>query len=81
MAQPKFKADLITPRANDTFIRSAAVADAPQASPARMLQDSLVTAFNDDRTRWSARRSAALVVTFNLIAWSAIATGVSRLLA
>jgi hypothetical protein len=62
MAQPKFKADMITPRANDTFIRPAAAADSPQASPARMLQD-------------------AFVVTFNLVAWSAIATGVSRLLA
>lgn len=81
MAQPKFKADMITPRANDTFIRPAAAADSPQASPARMLQDSIATALNADQDRWSARRSAAFVVTFNLVAWSAIATGVSRLLA
>jgi len=80
MAQPKFKADMITPRANETFIRATAIADSPHASPARMLQDSLETAFNGDTARWSARRSAAFIVSFNLVAWAMIGTGIMRLL-
>lgn len=73
MAQTRFKASVVIPRADATFIRSAETVDQPRESPARALQDAVSTAFVSQADRWSARRSLAFVVGFNLVLWATVA--------
>ena len=54
--------------------REAALADAPQASPARLLQDQLSQRLaQPEKPQWSARRTLAFVTVTSGAAWTLIA--------